>query len=229
MGSEIIVCGRRFDIDHQVVTFEEADGYSAYVPHCTDDISRIYATHPAPGLAHRATRYSARRLMGGSSRLELLRQVVRKVTVHLDGCLSASQCFNVLHNQRGLSVHFMVDNDGTIYQTLDLMHCAFHAAGVNEVAIGIELQHRGAAARAMANMGLSELYLVSPKAPPYDQRARRRAAQADPLLKSARVVDDLRDALDGVHWVVGTSGRGGMYRYAITIDPPTMSATLKAS
>lgn len=147
MGSEIIVCQRRFDIDHQVVTFEEEGGYSAYVPHCTDNISRIYATHPARGLARRATRYRARRLMGGSSRLELLRQVVRQVTVHLDGCLSAAQCFDVLHNQRGLSVHFMIDNDGTIYQTLDLMHCAFHAAGVNEVAIGIELQNRGDAAR----------------------------------------------------------------------------------
>ena len=28
--------------------------------------------------------------------------------------------FRVLHDMRGLSVHFMLDLDGTIYQTLDL-------------------------------------------------------------------------------------------------------------
>ena len=29
-------------------------------------------------------------------------------------------CFDVLHNERGLSCHFLIDNDGTIFQTLDL-------------------------------------------------------------------------------------------------------------
>jgi hypothetical protein len=147
MGSEIIICGKRFDVGHRVVTFEDEGGYSAYVPHRTDDIGKIYAIKPAPGLARRALRYRRRRLIGKSERLADLRRVVRQVVVHLDGCLDASMCFDVLHNQRGLSVHFMVDNDGTIYQTLDLLHCAFHAAGVNEVAVGIELQNRGDAAR----------------------------------------------------------------------------------
>jgi N-acetylmuramoyl-L-alanine amidase len=146
-GSQIIVCGKRFDVDHRVVTFEDEQGFSAYVPHRTDDISQIYASHPAPGLARRAMRYRHRRLLGQSTRLSDLKQLVRQVTIHLDGCASAAACFDVLHNQRGLSVHFMIDNDGTIYQTLDLLHCAFHAAGVNEVAIGIELQNRGDAAR----------------------------------------------------------------------------------
>lgn len=146
-GSEIIVCGKRFEIEHPVCTFEDTEGFSAYVPHRTDDTSQIYASHPAPGLAGRAERYRQRRLLGGSSRIEHLRQLVGQITVHLDGCDSAARCFDVLHNQRGLSVHFMVDNDGTIYQTLDVLHCAFHAAGVNEVAVGIELQNRGDAAR----------------------------------------------------------------------------------
>ena len=34
--------------------------------------------------------------------------------------------------ERGLSVlHFLIDNDRTIYQALDPADCAFHAAGAN--------------------------------------------------------------------------------------------------
>jgi N-acetylmuramoyl-L-alanine amidase len=146
--SEIIVCGKRYDVEHPVVTFDDEDGLSAYVPHRTDDISEIYAYDPAPGLSQRATRYRTRRAMGqNSTSLSMLRQVVRQFVVHLDGCMSAKMCYEVLHNQRGLSVHFMVDNDGTIYQTLDLVHCAFHAGGVNEVSVGVEMQNKGDAAR----------------------------------------------------------------------------------
>jgi N-acetyl-anhydromuramyl-L-alanine amidase AmpD len=28
-------------------------------------------------------------------------------------------CFSVLQNERGLSRHFLLDNDGTIFQTID--------------------------------------------------------------------------------------------------------------
>ena len=38
---------------------------------------------------------------------------------HWDVCLSSKSCFNVL-KKRKLSVHFLIDNDGTIYQTLDM-------------------------------------------------------------------------------------------------------------
>ncbi len=82
----------------------------------------------------------------------------------------------------------------------------------------------GATARAMANMGLSDLVLVSPQADPNDRRARQRSARAEPLLTSARVADRLKDALTDVHWTVGASRRRGMYREAIEIDPRTMAA-----
>jgi hypothetical protein len=146
-GSEIIICGKRYDIGHPVVTFEDEGGFSAYVPHRTDDIGKIYAYSPAPGLAKRATRYRLRRSMGESTSLSRLKKVMRQVVVHLDGCRDAKMCFQVLHNERGLSIHFMVDNDGTVYQCLDLVHCAFQAGGVNEVSVGIEIQNRGDAAR----------------------------------------------------------------------------------
>jgi tRNA (cytidine32/uridine32-2'-O)-methyltransferase len=64
----------------------------------------------------------------------------------------------------------------------------------------------GAAARAMKNMGLSRLYLVSPKDYPADEATRRASSAAD-VLENAVVVDNLKDALQGCSLVVGTTAR----------------------
>jgi hypothetical protein len=47
----------------------------------------------------------------------------------------------------GLSAHFMIDADGTIYQTLDLLESAWHAEQANSASIGIEICNRGDATR----------------------------------------------------------------------------------
>ena len=52
-------------------------------------------------------------------------------------------CFNVLQNERGLSCHFLIDNDGTIYQTIDLSLMAYHASEWNTASIGVEFCNRG--------------------------------------------------------------------------------------
>ena len=58
---------------------------------------------------------------------------------HWDVCLDSKSCARVL-NSRGLSVHFLIDNDGTIYQLCDINHMCFHAGGkVNETSIGVEI------------------------------------------------------------------------------------------
>jgi len=59
---------------------------------------------------------------------------------HWDVCLDSKTCAKVL-NQRNISVHFCIDNDGTIYQLLDMNHAAWHASSrkVNHSAIGIEI------------------------------------------------------------------------------------------
>ena len=57
---------------------------------------------------------------------------------HWDVCLSSRICQRVL-DRRGISVHFLIDNDGTIYQTLDTTHIAWHAGSVNNRAIGVEI------------------------------------------------------------------------------------------
>ena len=61
---------------------------------------------------------------------------------HWDVCLSAESCAKVL-NKRGISVHFCIDNDGTIYQLLDTQHAAWHAGGRtwNHKSIGVEISN----------------------------------------------------------------------------------------
>jgi tRNA/rRNA methyltransferase/tRNA (cytidine32/uridine32-2'-O)-methyltransferase len=73
----------------------------------------------------------------------------------------------------------------------------------------IETSHPGnigAIARAMKNMGLSQLVLVKPKEFP-SAAASARASSAADVLNSARVVESLDEALVGTKLVVGASAR----------------------
>src|ERR1700761_4456463 len=146
-SSSIIVCGQRYDVGRRVVTWEDDAAFSAYTLHRTDKPSEIYPFAPAKGLGGMAARYRERRLIGSDRSLPRLQQVLRQFVWPYDGCQNSLTCFQVLHNERGLSVHFLIDNDGTIYQTLDLVDCAFQAAGVNEISVGVELANRGDAMR----------------------------------------------------------------------------------
>lgn len=64
----------------------------------------------------------------------------------------------------------------------------------------------GAAARAMKNMGLSNLVLVDPQRYP-DEEATNRAAGATDILESAKVVSTLREAIEDCQLVIATSAR----------------------
>lgn len=63
---------------------------------------------------------------------------VKMFVNHWDVCLSSESCAKVL-NKRGISVHFLIDNDGTIYQMLDTQHGAWHAGSVNSCSVGVEI------------------------------------------------------------------------------------------
>jgi hypothetical protein len=75
--------------------------------------------------------------------LSVAQAAISQFVLHHDGCLDARMCFNVLHNERGLSCHYILDNDGTFYQTLDLLAAGFHAQFLNDISIGIEMCNRG--------------------------------------------------------------------------------------
>ena len=61
---------------------------------------------------------------------------------HWDVCLSSETCAKIL-NKRGISVHFCIDNDGTIYQILDTQHGAWHASSWagNKRGVGVEISN----------------------------------------------------------------------------------------
>jgi N-acetyl-anhydromuramyl-L-alanine amidase AmpD len=81
---------------------------------------------------------------GGGWPLELLQEKVDQFVIHYDVCGTARQCFNILHDHRGLSVQFMLDTDGTIYQTCDVKERAWHATISNPRSVGIEIANIGA-------------------------------------------------------------------------------------
>ena len=63
---------------------------------------------------------------------------------HWDVCLNSKSCSSVLNaDGRQASIHLMVDNDGTIYQSLDLQNIAWHAGGRswNACSIGVEISN----------------------------------------------------------------------------------------
>jgi len=67
---------------------------------------------------------------------------IRYFVNHWDVCLSSESCQGVL-DRRGASVHFLIDNDGTIYQTMDVQHAAWHAGSsrTNRPSIGVEISN----------------------------------------------------------------------------------------
>jgi len=61
---------------------------------------------------------------------------------HWDACLTTKSMAEVLE-RRGISIHFGIDNDGTIYQLLDTQHIAWHAGDRkwNQASIGVEISN----------------------------------------------------------------------------------------
>jgi murein DD-endopeptidase MepM/ murein hydrolase activator NlpD len=163
----LVIAGKHFPIDWPTYTFEDPDpGFNAHLTTCTLQHSRGRCGpggapyEPAKGLSGKTTRLRPRRI--GERTVEAARAVIKQFVLHLDGCLDAEMCFNVLHNERGLSCHFILDNDGTLYQTCDLIDCAYHAAGLNESSIGIEICNRGDAKK------YPNFYDGRPNQPPRD-------------------------------------------------------------
>ena len=64
------------------------------------------------------------------------------IVTHFDVCLSAESCFRVL-KKKGISSHFVIDNDGTIYQMMDTSNEGWHAGNsrVNRASIGVDLSN----------------------------------------------------------------------------------------
>lgn len=150
-GDEIVVCGQLFHTGAPVVLWTDPDGYNAY--RTEKRFGRPLSAGTAPGAAPSGPRYGAReallttrerdRVRRAGWTLDLLRDHVDQFVIHYDACGTSRACFHVLHDVRGLSVHFMVDLDGTIYQTLDVKERAWHATTSNDRSVGVEIANIG--------------------------------------------------------------------------------------
>jgi N-acetyl-anhydromuramyl-L-alanine amidase AmpD len=156
-GDEIVVAGQFVHTGTRVVLWMDPHGYDAYrvdrrfSPMDKSDWESSQAE--VRGLSGPA-RYNMRtsgltnddieRVRGGGWDLPTLQRVVDQFVIHFDVAGTSRQCFKVLHDMRGLSVQFMLDLDGTLYQTLDLKERAWHATTSNSRSVGIEIANMGA-------------------------------------------------------------------------------------
>ncbi len=129
-GDEIVACGERIPIGTRVVLWTGPGGFDAYGT----------ATREGPPEA----RFGARRGLALPVSLAALREHVHQLVLHYDAAGTSRRCFEILHHRRKLSCHFLLDLDGTIYQTLDLKERAWHAAEANDRSVGVEIANLGA-------------------------------------------------------------------------------------
>ncbi|MDX2087329.1 MAG: N-acetylmuramoyl-L-alanine amidase [Kofleriaceae bacterium] len=162
-SGNIIIAGHTFATNAPVVTWRES-GWDATSKYCigteTESQSTLNAKcgvapgggqfpYDGPKIVQRYSlrpamrRYGADFKANDEAALAAAKAVIRQFVVHHDGCHSSDMCFNVLQNERGLSCHFLIDNDGTIFQTIDLALAAWHAAQWNLGSIGVELCNYG--------------------------------------------------------------------------------------
>ncbi len=155
-GDEIVVCGQLFHTTAPVVLWMDEAGYDAYrverrfspIEEADWEITQEKLKLDSPNRygirKDTLTSEQLERVRGGGWDLPLLQDVVDQFVMHYDVCGTSETCFKVLHDARGLSVHFMLDIDGTIYQTLDLKERAWHATVSNSRSIGVEIASIGA-------------------------------------------------------------------------------------
>ncbi len=129
-GEEFVAAGRFFPAGTRIVTWLDAGGYDAY------------ALKPGTPQNHEA-RQVLQEAKARRKELPQLQKHVDQLVLHYDNTGLSSLTFGILQ-KRGLSAHFLVDVDGTIYQTLDLRERAWHATTSNERSIGVEIAHIGA-------------------------------------------------------------------------------------
>ena len=118
-GTAIVVAGQAFEVGRPVVLWRDPQGFNAYQTTCIDQHGGCCDGE--------SKRYGVRKGVERGS-LDELQTGVSQLVLHFDGCVNSRSCFKSMHNRPrpsgngcGLSAHFMIDADGTIYQTLDLV------------------------------------------------------------------------------------------------------------
>jgi N-acetylmuramoyl-L-alanine amidase len=148
-GDEIVAAGQFFHTGTRVVLWLDPNGYDAYrdsprFTGVTNDPPQLYTGPHYNVRNHDMTPEEFAAVQSGNWDLPMLQRVVDQFVIHFDVAGTSRRCFHTLQDVRGLSVQFMLDVDGTIYQTLDLKERAWQATIANSRSIGIEIANVGA-------------------------------------------------------------------------------------
>jgi N-acetyl-anhydromuramyl-L-alanine amidase AmpD len=172
-GDEIVVAGHYFHTGSPVVLWTDPGGYDAYrverrfVPIDVADWNHSKDKLESPnryGLRYMLngkpilTPEQLEMVRGGAWPLELLQEKVDQFVIHYDVDALSRNCFRTLHDARDLSVQFMLDIDGTIYQTLDCKERAWQATKANSRSVGIEIANIGSYSINQSTAPLAEWY-----------------------------------------------------------------------
>lgn len=139
-NTSIVVCDRKYDIGTRVVLWSEPGGLSAY------DTAAYETEDRKTGKTEvvRGKRYKSRLALGGTPDLAKLRKIVWQFALHHSGLYRSRDTYETLQ-RRGLSVHFILDDDGTLYQCLDVRERAYHIGTNNAMSVGVEIDSRALA------------------------------------------------------------------------------------
>ncbi|HTB84410.1 MAG TPA: N-acetylmuramoyl-L-alanine amidase [Candidatus Sulfotelmatobacter sp.] len=156
-GDEIVAAGQFFHTGTRVVLWIDPGGYDAYRVErrfspiedsdwktSSEQVKSLTSPNRYGMRKRNLTTNEIERVRGGGWDLPTLQKVVDQFVLHFDVCGTSRTCFFVLHDDRDLSVHFLLDVDGTIYQTLDLKERAWHATTSNDRSVGVEIANIGA-------------------------------------------------------------------------------------
>ncbi len=187
-GDEIMVCGQFYRIGTPVKLWFDPQGFDAYRTQrrfssfetrkwkdMVEDMKAGKLEFVSKPQEYSPDRFGMRyegtpevwtadqleQIRGGGWTLPMLQDKVDQFVLHFDACGTSTQCFFILHDRRGLSVHFLLDADGTIYQTLDLKERAWHATKSNDRSVGIEIAGIGCYGPNSADKTFAEWYKKS--------------------------------------------------------------------
>jgi len=132
--NSIVVNGNRYDIGIPVLKWDDPGGFNGY------DTSKVVVEEQDRRTGKIKKKVIKGKRYGGLLGVNMPGGVhgVKKIMQHHTGGFTASSCFNTLHNMRNLSVQFITDDWGRVYQTLDAIIRAWHGGDLCGQAIGIE-------------------------------------------------------------------------------------------
>lgn len=122
--------GNLYDIGTKVVRWDHEGGFNGYDTKKSITEYEDRKTGKTKKKVIKGKRYSSRKRKPAG---------LNQVLCHHTGGFTASRAFQTLHNERKLSVQFIEEDDGKIFQPLDALAIAWQAGKFNKTSTGIEV------------------------------------------------------------------------------------------